>query len=139
MAKPTGEEVKQSNAYSKASTKAKIYVNDPEKLNELIRQAKEKADEEGKGPFDEIWEEFTMTIRLLNAYAKGQYRNVPLQTLLIFIAAIIYFVMPVDLVPDFLAGVGLLDDAALLGMVLKSFRADLHHFKLWEQHRALKE
>ena len=36
----------------------------------------------------------------------------------ILIAALAYFVTPVDLIPDFIAGIGFTDDAAVLAMAL---------------------
>lgn len=38
----------------------------------------------------------------------------------ILVAALAYFVMPVDIVPDFLTGIGFLDDATVLGYALQS-------------------
>ena len=38
----------------------------------------------------------------------------------VLIAALAYFVMPVDLVPDFIAGTGFLDDATVLGFALSA-------------------
>lgn len=50
-------------------------------------------------------------------------------------AALLYFVMPFDAVPDFLAGFGLADDAAVLAWVLHSFGAEVGGFLAWEAGR----
>ena len=71
--------------------------------------------------------------RLLRAYAKGSYREIPWQSLLIIIASVIYFVMPLDAIPDFLVGLGYVDDAALLGWTIKSVSSDIDDFTTWEQ------
>lgn len=43
---------------------------------------------------------------------------------------------PVDLVPDFIPGVGLLDDVAVLALLLHALAQDLAAFRAWEQtHR----
>jgi uncharacterized membrane protein YkvA (DUF1232 family) len=36
----------------------------------------------------------------------------------VLLAALAYFVMPVDVIPDFIAGIGFTDDAAVLAMAL---------------------
>jgi len=38
----------------------------------------------------------------------------------VLIAALAYFVMPMDLIPDFIAGTGFLDDATVLGFALSA-------------------
>ena len=48
------------------------------------------------------------------------------------VAAVVYFVMPVDAVPDILLGFGLLDDAAILGWTLRTLDGDLKRFCAWE-------
>ena len=52
------------------------------------------------------------------------------------VAWLIYFVMPVDAIPDFILALGLVDDAALLGWVLSSVRTDLERFVEWENGAA---
>ncbi|MBO6226630.1 MAG: DUF1232 domain-containing protein [Shewanella sp.] len=56
--------------------------------------------------------------------------------MMMIVASVIYFVMPIDLVPDFIVGFGLLDDAALLGWTMKTFSADIDGFLEWESEQA---
>ena len=44
----------------------------------------------------------------------------PRRAKLILLAALAYFIMPVDLIPDFLGSIGFTDDAAVLMMVVQS-------------------
>lgn len=74
----------------------------------------------------------TACFRLIRAYAKGTYRDIPWYSIVMIVASVIYFVMPIDLIPDFLVGFGLLDDAALLGWAVKTFSSDIDHFLEWE-------
>jgi uncharacterized membrane protein YkvA (DUF1232 family) len=48
---------------------------------------------------------------------------------------VVYFVMPVDLIPDFIAGLGFVDDAALLARTMKSVKSDIDDFKTWEERQ----
>jgi uncharacterized membrane protein YkvA (DUF1232 family) len=70
--------------------------------------------------------------RLTAAYTKGHYREVSGKTVLKLIAAILYFVNPLDLIPDALVGIGFLDDLAVLTWVHRSARLELDKFKDWE-------
>lgn len=71
--------------------------------------------------------------RLARAWAQGRYRSVPWRTLSMATGALLYFVNPLDAVPDFLVGVGYLDDATVLAMVAASLRGDLDRFSAWER------
>jgi len=57
---------------------------------------------------------------LLAAYYCAFDRNTPNQVRIILLGALAYFVMPIDVVPDFLPFFGFADDAALLAAALKT-------------------
>jgi len=45
----------------------------------------------------------------------------------------IYFVMPIDAMPDFILGLGLADDATLLAWTSAKVKEELDRFLQWEQ------
>ena len=57
---------------------------------------------------------------LLAAYYCAFDRQTPTQVRVILLGALAYFVMPIDVVPDFLPLFGFADDAALLAAALKT-------------------
>jgi uncharacterized membrane protein YkvA (DUF1232 family) len=71
--------------------------------------------------------------RLIKAYALGRYRNVPWKTVLIVVAAVIYFINPIDLLPDLIPVAGLTDDFAILVWVYNSVSEEIDKFLIWEQ------
>lgn len=78
-------------------------------------------------------EKFYVLGRLIKAYALGQYREIPWKTILIIIAAIIYFVNPIDLVPDLIPIAGLTDDFGILLYVYNAVSKEVNKFLEWEQ------
>ena len=52
--------------------------------------------------------------------------------LIILLAAVIYFINPIDLIPDFLFGLGLTDDLAVLTWVYQTAASEINSFKNWE-------
>jgi len=44
--------------------------------------------------------------------------------------ALAYVIMPIDVIPDFLPGIGYIDDVFVVGMVMKSLANDIERFKL---------
>lgn len=81
-------------------------------------------------------EKFFVLGRLIKAYALGQYREVPWKTILLIVAAVIYFVNPLDLVPDIIPLTGLTDDFAVLVWVYKSVSNEIEKFLEWEKNKA---
>jgi uncharacterized membrane protein YkvA (DUF1232 family) len=73
--------------------------------------------------------------RLIKAYALGQYRDVPWKTILLIVAAILYFVNPLDFIPDLIPLTGLTDDFAVLVWVYNSVSNEIEKFLLWEKSR----
>ncbi|MGT2742193.1 YkvA family protein [Streptococcus plurextorum] len=71
-------------------------------------------------------------ISLIRSYIKRDYQEVPKGVLLATVGALIYFFSPVDALPDFLLGPGLLDDAFVLGACLKLIKSDLSDFRDWQ-------
>ena len=80
-------------------------------------------------------EKFFVLGRLIKAYALGQYREVPWKTILLIVAAVIYFVNPLDLVPDIIPLTGLTDDFAVLIWVYNSVSNEIEKFLEWEKNK----
>ena len=72
-------------------------------------------------------------IRMTREFAAGRYRRIPHRTIVAVVAGLIYLADPVDLIPDVLPAIGLVDDAAVLGWVLHLVRRDLDDFLVWER------
>lgn len=81
-------------------------------------------------------EQFERVVRLVQAYAKGEYRGVSTRNIALSIAALLYVLSPLDLIPDFIAG-GMLDDIALLTWLYKNVEGEIEQFLLWEEEHKL--
>jgi uncharacterized membrane protein YkvA (DUF1232 family) len=111
------------------------YLRDPAKAAQLADQATLKTqslEDKPGNPMSQVREQLGLMIRLLRAYALGQYRDIPWRSLLAVVGSILYFVTPIDAVSDFLPGIGFVDDASLLLFVAQQLRADLIKFNRWE-------
>ncbi|MDG4478146.1 YkvA family protein [Streptococcus parasuis] len=71
-------------------------------------------------------------ISLLRSFIKREYTAIPKSTLLAITGALIYFFSPLDVLPDFLCGPGLLDDAFVLNACLKLVKSDVDDFRNWQ-------
>jgi uncharacterized membrane protein YkvA (DUF1232 family) len=66
---------------------------------------------------------------LIKAYVQGSYTKLPLIRLIKITAALLYFVMPFDFIPDFLPLVGFADDLAIVVWVGKAIKEELDEFE----------
>jgi len=124
--------IRSSAAFREATSKAESYAKDPKRLRQLFEDATKKSRNIPKGPFAETWAYLMAMLRLIRAYYTGAYRAIPWQSLILIIIAVIYFVSPIDLIPDWIPVIGLIDDAFVVGLVLKSVKDDLDAFMEWE-------
>ncbi len=118
--------------FESSRKRAEEYAKNPQKVSELLANAQAKA-ERHHGRIDEALAGFQSLCRLLNAWRHGRYTVVPWRTIVLSVAAIVYFLDPLDLIPDFIPFVGFLDDAGVLAFVLQSIRKDIDRFLEWER------
>lgn len=79
-----------------------------------------------------IRDQFRVIGRMIKAHVTGDYKIRSLKILIILLAAVIYFINPLDLIPDFLFGVGLADDLAVLTLVYRAAAEEITLFRNWE-------
>lgn len=84
-----------------------------------------------------VREDFETMMRMTRSWALREYRHVPWKSLVYVVGAIIYFVNPVDLIPDVLIGIGFIDDAAVAAAVVRAVHDQLESFREWEERAAL--
>lgn len=127
-----GPRVKRTRAYRAALARAGKLLKNPSRLNRLVQEAAQKTEQVDSGPWGKLRDALYTTFRLVKAFSRGQYRQVSWHNLVLIVAALVYFVAPVDMIPDFIIGAGLLDDAMLLSWTLKQVAAEIERFTAWE-------
>jgi uncharacterized membrane protein YkvA (DUF1232 family) len=119
---------------SKALNRARKILGNEEDLTNLVGSASLKLksyDSKIKsGKNDAV-----TLLDMIKAWVSGEYREVPRATLLLCVAALIYFVNPFDAIPDILPATGLLDDVTVIGFVLASIKEDVERFRSWRTDR----
>ncbi len=116
-------------------SKAKKIINDDEKLKKLIEDVLKKLKEisSDKKTSAKLNDSLRLFIRIINAYTSKEYTYVPWKTICLIVAGLIYFIYPVDLIPDFIPVSGLIDDIALIAWIYESIQDDIENFLEWEK------
>lgn len=78
-------------------------------------------------------EKLSVFSRIASAYATGKYRDISWKSILIVLAAIIYFLNPIDLIPDIIPVLGLTDDFSVLLWVYSTLGSEIDKFLAWER------
>ena len=75
--------------------------------------------------------------RMLRALFSRRYRIVPWLSIGAALFAVVYAIDPIDLIPDYIPFIGVIDDAVVLGLLWRVLRRDVKRFLLWEaeEHR----
>jgi uncharacterized membrane protein YkvA (DUF1232 family) len=123
---------KSNRVFAGALARARSFASNPSALRKLFQDARRKMGSVPKTPFKELWTYLQAMLRLIRAYYRGDYRQISVANLVIIIAAIIYVLDPWDLIPDFIPGIGYLDDATILAFAVQKTRETLDDFTNWE-------
>ncbi len=115
--------------FKKRATKI---ITNPGKVLDELTKADAKAEAQGN-VIEKFVEDLKLLIRLVRAWANGSYKDVPVATIILAVAAIIYFVSPVDFIPDWIPVFGYSDDALVVAFVISAIRGDLEKFRGWEK------
>ena len=122
--------------FSRFEHEAEDVTRDPERVRGVVRDAFHKLSEHRK-EIGRISADLPVLLRLARAWASGDYRRIPVKSVVMVVAAVLYFLNPLDLIPDFLPVIGYLDDAAVVGYVLRTLQQELEIFRAWEVEKFL--
>lgn len=133
-----GQKYYNAKRTEKFKTRAKDYINNKEKVNELLEEAILKANRK-RSVLSEVWDKLQLLFDIVRDWVKGRYKGIPTGSILMIIVGLIYFISPIDIVPDFIVGMGFLDDAAVLGFIINQIKSDLETYKAWREGKGSNE
>lgn len=120
--------------FRRSTKKASHYARSGKSLLELVQRVADKTRVLGVGAsYSAAKDHINIVVRMVRAYAKGEYRAISGKTLLRMVAVLVYFVSPLDFIPDVLPVLGLTDDIALILWLVSSVSDDIDRFREWER------
>lgn len=87
------------------------------------------------GPLAQFFDDIKTMCAMVGAWVTKDYRGIPLRTIGMIILTLVYVFSPVDIIPDVIPGIGLVDDAAMVGLCLAAVRSDINDFRIWAKSR----
>lgn len=89
----------------------------------------------GRKPLLGFVEDVRLFFSMLKDWTKGDYRRVPVRSVVAIVLSLLYVLAPADIVPDFIPFVGFVDDATILSLLIRFCKADLEAYKSWHEGR----
>lgn len=111
-------------------------MRDPLAVLRAVDAASERAPQ-ARGPLAQVWDDMQTAIRLARAWARRDYPGVARSTIVLIVAGLLYFLSPIDAILDAIPVLGFVDDALVLGWVVRQVRSDLEAFRAWERRHQL--
>lgn len=129
----TKEEI--TKALAKNTKKAKNIIEDEDRFEKLVGQLEDVLKTiPGIGKY---MTDISTMILLVRSFIRKEYTEAPMGSIVSIVAAMIYVVTPIDLIPDIIPFIGKLDDAAILGFVIANVHNDVKKYKKWRNERRL--
>ena len=120
--------------FESALERARSMIEDQQMISDLLDAAFVQLGNMSRGLYD-IQDQFSATLRMLKAWVKREYTDISPKALIALLAAVIYFVNPLDLVSDFIPFIGWADDIAILTYVIKVCNKEIERFMAWEREQ----
>jgi len=114
----------------KKEIKAKRLIENTQATGLVLSKIDKKINKSFKR-LNEVIDEIKILFNLVKDVIKQKYTNIPLGSVIAVIGALLYFLSPIDLAPDFLPFIGFTDDIAVILLVIKQISTDLDKYKDW--------
>jgi uncharacterized membrane protein YkvA (DUF1232 family) len=120
--------------FRKSENRATVILKDKSKANKTIKDALGKAIT-NKGALDGVWAKMVLLFGVAKDYVNGDYTEIPKRSIVAILGGLIYFLSPIDIVPDFVPFLGFIDDIFILNLVYKQVINDLEKYKEWKDRQ----
>ena len=113
---------------------------DKEYSEDFLNDVFEKEDAINKKMDAARLKEFTDDVKLFFSMLKDfftkKYTDVPVATIMSVAGTLLYVFLPFDVIPDFIPGIGFIDDAAMIALCLRMAKFDIDKYKAWKESQA---
>ena len=86
-------------------------------------------------PLKKFFKDVSLLIAMIRDCCSGAYQTIPLWVIGAVVFALLYVLSPIDLIPDFIPVLGLVDDAAVLGLCLAMTERDIQKYQQWKESK----
>ena len=125
--------IQENKFFERAKSRASNILGDKKKLEEVLNASKTRLSEVNleNSKLSKMGHNLRLFLRMIQAFVKGEYKDAPWKSMVSIVAGVIYFLMPIDLIPDFIPFTGFIDDFTVIMLISNAFQQDIEQFELW--------
>lgn len=109
-----------------------ITVSDIDKVLSSEDKVETKEERLKKDKLFKLFDQVKLAMEMLKDFRTKKYTDIPWRTIGLLTAALLYFLNPFDIIPDFLPLLGYTEDAVAFLAIFKSLQTDLKNYCLWK-------
>lgn len=125
------DEDKAQEFYEKSSAEAEDILKDEDKMERFLQKLEQKLKTVPVAGNALAYVPLMMS--LIRSYVKKEYTEPPVTSMISIVVTLIYFLSPIDLIPDTIPGAGYIDDAVVVSGCLALVRTDLEDYRIWRK------
>lgn len=125
------DEQKVEAAYQASTANAEQVLKDPDKVAEVLKKLEKKLND-----IPNLGDKLAYLPKMgmmINSYIRKEYLNVSTKSIVAALGAVIYFIKPIDVIPDFIPVIGHLDDLAVVSAALLISKDDIDEYMEWRK------
>lgn len=133
MADPVITDEQASEQLNKHYKESEELLNDKDKMDEFLDKMEEKVK-----VIPLVGNKLSIVptfIHLVKDFVSKKYSIIPIGAVIAIISALVYVLLPIDLISDYIPLVGYLDDAAVVGACLKLVDSDVKKYIEWKDNK----
>ena len=108
---------------------AEELLNEPDKLEKYLKQLEDKLQEIPK--VGDVLSQIPLMISMVRSYVRKEYTDISVTYVIAVLAALLYVLSTFDVIPDFVPGLGYLDDALVIMVAGKVVELELERYSVW--------
>ena len=129
------DEEKAAEFYEKNSAEAEDILKNEDKMERFLQKLEQKLKTVPVAGNALAYVPLMMS--LVRSYVKEEYTEPPITSMISIVVALIYFLSPIDLIPDTIPVAGYMDDAVVVSGCLALVRTDLEDYRIWRKENGL--
>ena len=110
---------------------AEEILEDQDKMKDFLDNIEKKLKEipvAGK-----VLSKIPLLVSLMKDYMEKKYQEIPVKSVIAIVSALLYWLLPADVIPDVIPGIGYIDDASVVAFCLKLISDDLKDYEKWRE------
>lgn len=113
-------------------------IDDKRFLSEIIDDFHKKIDDK-KNKSVEVLEDAFLFLYLIKDWISGDYKDFSKKTIIYIVAGIIYFITPMDAIPDVIFKLGFIDDFSIFALIISANKEEVQKYKEYREKNKNKD